>query len=291
MSTDQRNLYSGRIWRLPRCPCLNGRLLPLQHALPADDCLITSRQTVEHSDASDVLRGRLLKEVVEDLRGEVVRRVVVAADSRTQLLHRAQLRLASVRLVLRGIILRLGRLDDLLCLDLRSCYSARKREPPWRHIGDINAPLLFEGNAALEAGDVAFAVHDGLAACAEALDVVPDLLTDLRLVRFNVRLGLGLQVGAGKAVEVDREVLPVALLVLDIVALDSSGISLLVDGDAHLLDHDLAVSRDDGLQLLKLDLGYVGVVLSLCQRKVLDLLLVRDQVHGVPGPIPPDVRT
>src|SRR5881296_3563276 len=69
----------------------NGRLLPLQQALPADDCLITSRQTVEHSDASDVLRGRLLKQVVEDLRGEVVRCVVVAADSRTQLLHRAQL--------------------------------------------------------------------------------------------------------------------------------------------------------------------------------------------------------
>jgi len=44
-------------------------------------------------------------------------------------------------------------------------------------------------------------------------------------VRFDVSLGLGLQVGADKAVEVDREVLPVLLLVLDIEALDSSGIS------------------------------------------------------------------
>ena len=137
---------------------------------------------------------------------------------------------------------------------------------------------------------MAFAVHDWLAACAEALDVVPDLLAELRLVRFNVRLGLGLQVGADKAVEVDREVLPVLLLVLDIEALDSSGISLLIDGDAHLLDHDLAVSSDDGLQLLELDLGDSGVF-SLDQRKCLDLLLVRDHVHGVPGPIPPNVRT
>src|SRR6267142_7004774 len=66
-------------------------LLSLQHALSADDCLIISRQTVEHSDASDVLRRRLLEQVVEDLRSEVVRRVVVATDSGTQLLHRAQL--------------------------------------------------------------------------------------------------------------------------------------------------------------------------------------------------------
>src|SRR5215831_14070549 len=91
-------------------------------------------------------------------------------------------RLAPIRLVLRRIILRLGCLDDLLRLDLRSCYSARKREPPWCHIGNINAPLLFKGNAALEARDVAFAVHDWLAACAKALDVVPDLLAELRLV-------------------------------------------------------------------------------------------------------------
>jgi hypothetical protein len=112
---------------------------------------------------------------------------------------------------------------------------------------------------------------------------------ELWLVRFNVRLGFGLQVGADKTIEVDREVLPVLLLVLDIVALDSSGVSLLIDGDAHFLDHDLAVGSDDGLQLLELDLGNVGS-LALYQRKVLYLLLVRDHAHGVPGPIAPDVR-
>src|SRR5437868_3754703 len=73
--------------------------------------------------------------------------------------------------------------------------------------------------------------------------------------------------------------------------LGSGVISFLVNGDAHLLDHALAVRSDDGLQLLKLDLGHVGGALFLYQRKVLDLLLVRDQVHTVPGPIPPDVRT
>src|SRR5262245_59631597 len=66
-------------------------LLSLQQALSADDCLITSRQTIKHSDASYVLRRSLLKQVVEDLRCEVVRCVVVAADSFTQFLHRAQL--------------------------------------------------------------------------------------------------------------------------------------------------------------------------------------------------------
>jgi len=95
----------------------------------------------------------------------------------------------------------------------------------------------------------------------------------------------------GPAVEVDRQVLPVLFLVLDIEALDSSGIRFLVDGDAHLLNHDLAVGSDNGLQLLKLDLRDAGAVLFLYQGKVLDLLLVRDQRHGVPGPIPPDVRT
>src|SRR5262249_41962843 len=129
------------------------------------------------------------------------------------------------------------------------------------------------------------------AACAEALDIVPDLLAELRLVRFNICLGLGLQVGADKAVEVDREVLPVLLLVLDIVALDSSGIGLFIDRNAHFLNHDLAVSSDDGLQLLELDLGHVCGTLCLYQRKVLYLLLVRDHAHGIPGPIPPDVRT
>ena len=78
---------------------------------------------------------------------------------------------------------------------------------------------------------------------------------------------------------------------LDIVALDRGGIRLLVDRDAHLLDHDLAVGGDDGLQLLELDLRQVGAALGLCQRKVLYLLLVRDDVHAVPGPIYPDVRT
>src|SRR5207249_1276132 len=107
-------------------PPFGGGSLPLQQALSADDCLIISRQTVEHRDASDVLRRRLLQQVVENLRGQVVRRVVVAADSCAQLLHRAQLGLAPVRFVLRRIILGLGCLDDLLRLDLRSCDSARK---------------------------------------------------------------------------------------------------------------------------------------------------------------------
>src|SRR5262249_50624189 len=128
-------------------------LLCLQHTLSTDECLIISRQTVEYSNASDILRWRLLEEVVQNLRGEVVRSIVIVADGCTQLLHRAQLGLAPVRLVLRRIVLCLGCLDDLLRLDLRSCYNARKREPPWRHVGNINAPLFFKGNATLETGD------------------------------------------------------------------------------------------------------------------------------------------
>src|SRR5579871_6369945 len=126
-------------------------LFSRQHTLPADDRLIVSRQAVEDSDTSDVLRRRLLEQVVEDLRRQVVRRVVVVAYSCAELLHRAELGLAPVRLVLRRVILGLGRLDDLLRLDLGSRYRAWKREPPWRHIGNIDTPLLFEGNAALEA--------------------------------------------------------------------------------------------------------------------------------------------
>ncbi len=77
-------------WKADKKEIKKETLLPLQDSLSADDCLIISRQTVEHSDASDVLRRCLLKQVVEDLRGEVVRRVVVVADGCTQLLHRTQ---------------------------------------------------------------------------------------------------------------------------------------------------------------------------------------------------------
>src|SRR6266403_1470297 len=85
-------LYSVATKKTRRCdnryPAMNPPLLPLQHSLSADDGLIISRQTVEHGDTADVLRRRLLEQVVEDLRGEVVRRVVITADSCTQLLHR-----------------------------------------------------------------------------------------------------------------------------------------------------------------------------------------------------------
>ena len=109
-------------------------------------------------------------------------------------------------------------------------------------------------------------------------------------MRFNVRFGLGLQVSTDKAVEVDREVLPVLFLVLNIETLDRSRIRLLIDGDAHLLDHDLAVSSDNRLQFLELDLRQVGSGLFLCEGKILDHLLMRYQGHAVPGPVQSDVR-
>ena len=66
-----------------KCPLL----LPLQHALPADNRLIVCRQTVQDGDASDVFRRCLLEQVVENLRRQVVRRIVIVTDGRAQLLH------------------------------------------------------------------------------------------------------------------------------------------------------------------------------------------------------------